>query len=112
MSLLSRGVEIAIITRMSTPEKFTANRIQAHRIDQWYLTLRTAIRGGCTVAVCYFGFDALEQFAGESTKVDVVLSLFLFSFGDRGDQGTALGHFGVGGLRMGVLGKDITSQEG
>lgn len=67
---------------MPAPEKLTPNRIQAQKIEQWYLTLRTAIRGACTVAVFYFGFEALKQFAGESTKVDVALSLFFSAFAE------------------------------
>lgn len=53
------------------------HHLDLRRVDQWYLTLRTAIRGGCAVAVAYFGFEALKHFAGESTRVDVALSLFL-----------------------------------
>jgi hypothetical protein len=68
---------------MSTPETPSPDQLPVqridhiHRIDQWYLTLRTAIRGGCTVLVFYLGFDALKTFAGESTRVEVAISLLL-----------------------------------
>jgi hypothetical protein len=54
-----------------------SHAVEAYRTDQRYLTLRTAIKGGCWVAVAYYGFEAIKQLAGESTRVDVALSLFL-----------------------------------
>jgi hypothetical protein len=62
---------------MSPSEKPSIDQLRLHRIDQWYLTLRTAIRGGCTVLVFYLGFDALKSFAGESTRIEVAIALLL-----------------------------------
>jgi hypothetical protein len=53
------------------------HELDAYRVNQRYLTLRTIIRGGCSVVVAYYGFEALKALAGESTRVDVALSLVL-----------------------------------
>jgi hypothetical protein len=52
-------------------------RLEFHRIDQFYLTVRTVVRGVCWVAAAYFGFGAIGQFAGESTDVNFALSLVI-----------------------------------
>jgi hypothetical protein len=49
-------------------------RLEFRRIDQLYLTVRTAIRGLCWIAAAWVGFGALGKFAGQSTGVDLALS--------------------------------------
>lgn len=51
--------------------------VSFRQIDQLYATIRTAIWAICIVTVAYFGFGALETFAGRSTEIDVALSLVL-----------------------------------
>jgi hypothetical protein len=57
--------------------RLTVNRLQALHTDQLYLTLRTLLRCGTAVLIAYFGFEAVKVFAGESTRVDLALSLFI-----------------------------------
>jgi hypothetical protein len=59
-----------------------SHRLELRRVDQFYLTVRTLIRCGFGIVVAYSGFGALAQFAGESTKVDLALSLFLSAFAE------------------------------
>lgn len=46
-------------------------------VDQFYRTARTAIRSIAWVVVAWFGFGALEKFAGESTDVSLAMSFIL-----------------------------------
>jgi hypothetical protein len=95
---------------MSTPEKPLPDQLPIHRIDQWYLTLRTAIRGGCTVLVFYLGFDALKTFAGESTRVELAISLLLSVLAEM--KVAFWVSLAGAALRLGLRGKDIAPQEG
>jgi hypothetical protein len=65
------------MSESSIPPIPPAVRLDFRRIDQQYLTARTAIRGLCWVAAAYFGFGAVGQFAGRSTDIDLALSLVI-----------------------------------
>jgi hypothetical protein len=52
-------------------------RLELHRLDQQYHTMRTAIRGAFWLGAAYFGFGTIGQFAGRSTDVDLALSLVI-----------------------------------
>jgi hypothetical protein len=60
-----------------TLSKRALERIELHRTDQRYKTLRTVVRGGYIFGAIWVAFSALETFAGLSTNVSVVLSLAL-----------------------------------
>jgi hypothetical protein len=62
---------------MSDSPRPLDDRLEVRRLDQQYLTMRTAIRGACWVGTAYFGFGAIGQFAGRSTDVDLALSLVI-----------------------------------
>jgi hypothetical protein len=52
-------------------------RLEYRRIDEQYLTARTAIRCLAWGSAAYFGFSAIGQFAGRSTDLDLALSLVI-----------------------------------
>jgi hypothetical protein len=52
-------------------------RLEFHRTDQLYSTVRTLIRGLCWVVAAYFGFGAVKELAGQSTDVSLALSFVI-----------------------------------